>query len=163
MNIAWISAEPINPATYAAEAYARRQALIKPANAWRDPAAVEKPVKNNVFRLEQFTKEKRRRAILEDAHIIAYRQWKAIRPTGPAQRYIVKRCLELCVNYYDIVGKARYRRFVVVRHLIIWELKRLVLPGISYPQLARLFGHCDHTTCLYAVKKIDAQMARAGK
>lgn len=48
------------------------------------------------------------------------------------------------------VARARHRLWTVMRHTL----------GLSYPELARIFG-VDHTTIMSGVKKCEAQMQAA--
>ncbi|MET3601829.1 hypothetical protein [Martelella mangrovi] len=47
----------------------------------------------------------------------------------------------------------------LAKHLIAWEL-RLNFPAASNPQIARVLGYGDHTTVLYALRRINALAAK---
>ncbi|MBO9099459.1 hypothetical protein J5287_20940 [Rhizobium sp. K1/93] len=85
-----------------------------------------------------------------DAHVIAWRARKA----NPAKAYLRDRCRELGFSYKAIIGPGRTDPIVAARHLLMWECWTKF--ALSYPQLGRLFGGRDHTSCLYAVRKIAA-------
>lgn len=57
----------------------------------------------------------------------------------------------------DLEGKSRKRRLAIPRQKAIALAYELT--GHSYPSLGRSFGGRDHTTCLYADRKIKAQEA----
>ncbi len=90
-----------------------------------------------------------------DAHLVEWRDRAGNRPLA----YLKDRCRELDVLYRDMIGPDRRRPTVKVRQQLIWELHRKF--GMSFPALGRLFGNRDHTTCLYAVRKIQAQRGEA--
>lgn len=93
----------------------------------------------------------------KDAHI---RAWEA-RHGSPCKNYIQRRCHELDVPYMAVIGPSRIQKFVDARQLLMYEIKTVVKPAISYPELGRLFGGRDHTTALHAVNKIAKQKAAA--
>lgn len=55
----------------------------------------------------------------------------------------------------DIVGGKRTHAVSKARHAAAWLLRRT---GMSYPEIGRSIG-CDHTSALYACRKIDASPA----
>ena len=61
----------------------------------------------------------------------------------------------------DLEGKSRKRRIAGPRQKAMALAYELT--GHSYPSLGRNFGGRDHTTCLYAVRKINAQATRDEK
>jgi hypothetical protein len=89
-----------------------------------------------------------------DAHIHDWRI-ELLARSSPLKAYIIRRSAELGYNFDHTMKRSRKREIVDVRHLIMWEIKRLVKPEISYPELGRLFGGYDHTSCLSAVRRID--------
>ncbi|WP_085859931.1 helix-turn-helix domain-containing protein [Rhizobium sp. TAL182] len=90
-----------------------------------------------------------------DAHMAEWRK----RNMHPTKDYMRRRCKELGITMKDLCGPRRTHPLVDHRQLIMWELKTIVKPDISYPELGRLFGR-DHTTCLYAVRAIAGLKAR---
>lgn len=102
--------------------------------------------------------EWRRKAIYFDAHI---RQWRI--ETGQqvfvsCKDFIRKRSVELGFDYETMVGPIKTRQVARARHIIMWEIKNFVKPEISYPELGRQFGSRDHTSCLWAVSKIQEEV-----
>lgn len=43
------------------------------------------------------------------------------------------------------------------RQIAMWRVRREL--GLSFPQIAREFNKRDHTTVMYAVRKIDAEVS----
>lgn len=56
------------------------------------------------------------------------------------------------VDKKDLVGTRRHHRVVRARQIAMFLCRELI--GSSYPTLGRLFGGRDHSTALYAIKKI---------
>ncbi len=82
--------------------------------------------------------------------------WQADQ-VSPKRAYIRKRAAELGVTYDEIIGEGRTRSVVAARHLITWELKK-IWPQASWPELGRIMGDRDHTTILFAFRKMEAKM-----
>lgn len=57
------------------------------------------------------------------------------------------------VDKKDLVGTRRHHRVVRARQIAMFLCRELI--GSSYPTLGRLFGGRDHSTALYAIKKIN--------
>jgi DnaA-like protein len=90
-----------------------------------------------------------------DAHMIAWRKDLDER-LNPVKAYISRRAPQLGFTVSDIMkGGGRASKVSHARFLIMWEVKNYVNPSMSFPELGRAFGGFDHTSCLYAVKKID--------
>lgn len=85
-----------------------------------------------------------------DAHIVVWHGRSANR----AKAYLKDRCRELGISYLAMIGAGRGKNIVPTRHLLMWEIHDKF--GLSFPALGRLFGGRDHTTCLYAVRKVEA-------
>jgi chromosomal replication initiator protein len=68
--------------------------------------------------------------------------------------------LECGVSRADILGPSRRARIAEARHLAIYVVHD-VIRTLSLPVAGRLFGGRDHTTVLYALRKI-APCRRAG-
>lgn len=96
-----------------------------------------------------------------DAHVTTYEEWFSPN-ISPTRRYIACRAAELGFTYAEIVGHRKFKDLVAARQLLMWEVKRIVKPDISYPALGRLFGGRDHATCVWVVRKFD-QMKAEGK
>ena len=56
------------------------------------------------------------------------------------------------VEVRDVTGTKRHHRIVRARQMAMYLIRDLM--GSSFPSLGRLFGNRDHSTALYAVKKI---------
>lgn len=93
-----------------------------------------------------------------DLHVQQYRKRLFRIAASPTVVYIQDRCEELGVKYGDVIGAGRLRDVVAVRHQLMWEIYTKF--GLSYPALGRLFGGRDHTSTLFAVRKIEAMKAR---
>lgn len=91
-------------------------------------------------------------------HIRLWHKWKSDQG-NVGKAHILRRCEELGVTYEEIVGKVKKRDIAAARQLLMWEVKTLIKPDASYPEVGRLFGNRDHTTVLHAVRKIQAQKA----
>jgi len=66
--------------------------------------------------------------------------------------------MKTVADYYgleikDIIGSRRHQGVVKARQAAMYLCRQLL--GTSYPALGRLFGGKDHSTVLYAVKKIE--------
>lgn len=91
-----------------------------------------------------------------DAHVIAYREWLAGNGS-PAKRHIRDRAVELGFTYADMMGHDRRYPVVAARQLIMWEIKTIF--GKTFPEIGRLFNGRDHTTIIWAVRKIERMKA----
>ena len=56
------------------------------------------------------------------------------------------------VERKDLLGTRRHHHIVLARQTAMYLCRKLI--GSSYPSLGRMFGGRDHSTALYAVKKI---------
>lgn len=98
------------------------------------------------------------REILFDAHV---KQWRYLsgQENITCRAYIKIRAAEFGMTFEDIIGPKRSRKYVEPRHLIMWEVKTKLRPEMSYPELGRLFGGRDHTSALWAVRRIQEKMS----
>lgn len=80
-----------------------------------------------------------------------------IEPTRAAvvQRIVAFMARKSGYRAKDITGPSRTRGIVYARQTAIWLSKQLK-PSLSLPEIGRRFGGRDHTTILYALRKIDA-------
>ena len=85
-----------------------------------------------------------------DAHMAEW--WD--RAGNQPKSYLKDRCLELDVQYRGIIGRSQCHPIVKVRQELMWELREKF--GLSFPAIGRLFGGRDHTTVLFAVRKVEA-------
>jgi chromosomal replication initiation ATPase DnaA len=85
-----------------------------------------------------------------DAHLVEWRDRAGNQPKA----YLKDRCIEVNIPYQVMIGQDRRREISDVSQVLIWEVHQKF--GLSFPALGRLFGGRDHTTCLYAVRKVEA-------
>lgn len=92
--------------------------------------------------------------VQQDWHVqMRNRRLSEMAANGP-KVYVKDRCRELGVSFAEVVGAGRRHKISLIRHRLIWEVAQHF--GLSYPALGRLFGGRDHTSCLYAVRRIEA-------
>lgn len=144
-----IQAESYPTAAAMVEAYAARRARLmgKPAQQPTEPQQRETAI--------VITYRDRNP---KDAHVRAWEYWKA-EMGSPCKAHIKRRCEEMGIPYATLIGPDRHRKFCKARQLLMWEIKTIVKPTVSWPELGRLFGGRDHTTAIHAVRKIAAQKA----
>lgn len=58
----------------------------------------------------------------------------------------------------DVFGGRRHRSAAAARHHIWLVLRHTTL--MSYPELAAVWGHIDHTSIIHGVHKREADLAR---
>lgn len=75
-------------------------------------------------------------------------------------KFVIRRCEELGMGPGIVLGHGQSAHIVKIRHMLIWETHKQ-FPNLSYPQLGTLFGGRDHTSIMYACKKIEFE--RQGK
>jgi hypothetical protein len=95
---------------------------------------------------------------VHDAHVKAYRRWQMISTNGPCSAHLAMRCAEEGVCFEVISGPSRKRSIVHFRQKLMWEIKTMVKPSMSWPEMGRLFGGRDHTTVLHGVKAHAARL-----
>lgn len=96
-----------------------------------------------------------------NAHVKAYERRLMEIAVNPMTVFIKDRCAEMGASYAEVIGQGRRHKISMIRHQLMWET--ITKFGISYPHLGRLFGHRDHTSCLYAIRKIEALQAAAAE
>ena len=77
--------------------------------------------------------------------------------TPPVQNVTPEAVIDTVARHFevevrDVTGTKRHHRIVRARQLAMFLIRELM--GSSFPALGRLFGNRDHSTALYAVKKI---------
>jgi hypothetical protein len=96
-------------------------------------------------------------AVSEEAPVISLEPPKHL---SEAQKIMYEVAVKHGIRLEDLRSPIRIKRFVLARHEAMWEIKRQ-RPGLSLPQIGRLFGNRDHTTVLHAIRKhqerLDAQ------
>lgn len=55
------------------------------------------------------------------------------------------------LNWRQMVSERRCQQFVRARHHAWWLMDKYT--GLSYPQMARIFGRFDHTTVMWGIKR----------
>ena len=61
------------------------------------------------------------------------------------------------ITYAQVMGPGRSIPIVEARHTCILAVHR-ARPDLSFPQLGAIFGGRDHTTILFAVRKMEARL-----
>lgn len=148
---------------FSAKTYSTGSEVIEAVRALRylHAAPVRKPVPELVVVPQIDPPLWQKLAINFDAHVTAYEEWFSPN-ISPTRRYIAHRAAEMGFTYAEIVGHRKFKILVAARQLLMWEVKRIVKPDISYPALGRLFGGRDHGTIIWAVRKFD-QLKAEGK
>lgn len=153
MNYPAMKAEAfISEADYRKRAIARRKRLLRPANAVKEVTILPPPLPKPRSRIET----------QHDAHVKTW-QLSLAEQANKCRYHILKRCADLGVSYKDIVGQSRVRAITDARQLLMYEIKTQVKPSISLPELGRLFGGRDHTTCLHAIVKHGYQKGEGNR
>ena len=134
--------DPVNHATVAAE---RRRRLMGNPPPKPRPVANPKPR----ARIEYVH--------LFDEHVLCWREHLGRERMTHAQ-YIRIRCREIGVKVEDIMGDSRHQKHVRPRQMLMWEIKQRS-PGISLPQIGRIFNGRDHTTILHGIQRHEKRMA----
>lgn len=113
------------------------------------PIGPKLPARMNVFRIgATFTS-----ATQSDAAVIRA-QTRRARETIAATAY------ETGFSVAEMLGPRRPGPLALARHLAMFRVHRD--HGLSFAQIGKLFGGRDHTTCLYAVQRIE-RLAAAGE
>ena len=67
------------------------------------------------------------------------------------------RCKEIGVEYSDIVGISRKRDITIPRQRLMYEVYEK-FPGLSLPQMGRMFGGRDHSTLIHGIRAHKERM-----
>lgn len=94
-----------------------------------------------------------------DAHVRAWKLRAALLDLWPTRLrpILFKACRDHAVNAADVLGTSRRPSLVRVRQQVMAQLRRETAHSLSW--IGRLFDR-DHTTVLYAVRKIEAERGR---
>jgi chromosomal replication initiation ATPase DnaA len=134
-------------------AYAdRRRRLMSVKTPAPKPRPLPKPVKPIVSKNRPMWK---RMTITFSAHVVAWQMHMAKQCSTPVPAYIHERSEALGFTYDQIVSASRNAKIVAARHLIMWEVWMKF--ALSYPQIGRMFGGRDHSSCQHAIKKVAEQ------
>ncbi|OAP40369.1 hypothetical protein AU381_00125 [Sinorhizobium glycinis] len=152
-----LEAETFTSAADMTKAYAARRARLM------GPAISEPRIRAVLPPTPQVTRAERplwqREPVQFDSHLSAWREHKFKKVANRAKRHVQRRAESLGYSLGDIIGPSRVRTVTAARQLLMWEVWAYF--GKSYPEIGRMFGGRDHTTVLHAVKKIEAQKAKA--
>jgi chromosomal replication initiator protein len=74
---------------------------------------------------------------------------------GPVQTIAWEEAEKAGITYAQILGAQRSAVYVRPRHIAMWRASRETKANLS--EIGRVFGR-DHTTVLYAIGKVNAQM-----
>lgn len=88
-----------------------------------------------------------------DDHVI---RWQ-IRGFSVPSDWLKNRCIEIGVEYKDMVGYKRARVFSIPRQRLMYEVNK-EFPHLSLPQIGRMFGQRDHTTILHGLRAHEERM-----
>ncbi|WP_119256261.1 helix-turn-helix domain-containing protein [Shinella zoogloeoides] len=88
-----------------------------------------------------------------DAHVMAYRRWQMVSANGPCSAHILERCEQEGMPYGLVTGPCRQKHIARFRQKLMWEIKTMIKPSASLPEIGRLFGGRDHTTVLHGVRQ----------
>lgn len=149
MNWQPLSVQPFDPANHRQATVERRRRLMG------------KPTRE-IVRPRAHPAEKPFEGVQQDHHVRAWEKWKLSMPIGRLSRHVFIRCIELGANYNDITGETRQTHLIPTRHLLMWELRNLLTPTPSLPEIAAVFNKRDHTGVWYAIDKIETRK-RAGE
>lgn len=61
------------------------------------------------------------------------------------------------ITYAQVMGSGRSRQIVEARHSCVYAVHK-ARPDMSFPQLGAIFGGRDHTTIIFAVRKMEARL-----
>lgn len=134
-----------------------RKRLMNPANLVRQLPAPQK-AKVIPFYASQIPLWEREPQYF-DAHITAWRHLRAVhvsRAAQPVKTYLEERAADFGFSYDDLVGQSRISRLCAVRHLITFEIRKIVAPKMSLPEIGKAFGGRDHSTVINSISKMNA-------
>ena len=118
--------------------------------------AVEKAAKEMEARVQEHIEKMRESGMEPDADAVR----EAMRPKLTPLKYLRQLCDEAGFSVLAVVGHGRPAKLVEARQEMIWKVRRK-FPELSYPQLGALFNR-DHTTAMYAVRKVEAKVRGDG-
>jgi len=99
----------------------------------------------------------RKEEIHFDAHIRDHQWYRAQVGSMKIGGYVRRRCMDLGIDHDLMCSHRRTRSIVAARQLLMWEVRQKF--KISYPEIGRLFGGRDHSTCVWAIRRVEAKMA----
>lgn len=154
MNIQVSAITYTSTAAMIAGAAAVRRRLLNPPRPAVHQASLVAPAK-----VEEVPMAKVRHLNLDkrpkDAHVTAWKVWRTMIGARPCREYVRYRCIQLGVDLKDVLGPNRAKPISFIRHLLMWEIKTKIRTEMSYPDIGRIFGGRDHTSVLFACRKIQ--------
>ncbi len=78
---------------------------------------------------------------------------------GPVQAIAWEEAQKAGITYAQIIGDQRQRQFVKPRHKAMWRAARETAASLKV--IGRVFGHRDHSTIMYAVRKVEMELKAA--
>jgi len=172
MNIQIATKEITDVPSYLAEAKARREALMgsrKAAVNVAERKMLHDRISELADRLTEMkaTNRSLREQLDEKTSIIRAHEQTIMSLTAsdeategrrPAKAIITDILQEFPgITYAQVVGAGRSVPVVEARHTCILAVHR-ARPDLSFPQLGAIFGGRDHTTILFAVRKMEARL-----
>jgi Mor family transcriptional regulator len=131
-----------------ASAHAIRQRLMAPKNAFKPSKPQLALVTVNLAAEPPLWQ---RQDIHFDEHVKAW-QWNFTSShANKAKAYIVARCVQIGVDFNEIMGRSHQRHIAGPRQLLMYELKTKF--GLSYPRIGKEFNR-DSSTAVHAVQNI---------
>jgi len=95
----------------------------------------------------------RRTDINFDAHVKAWQWHVASSYMKATKAYVIRLCEHLGIGYETFIGKTRKHPIVDHRLIAMWVLRNDF--GCSLPEVGRLLGGRDHSTCNSGIKKVS--------
>ena len=133
-----------DPAAYIADVRDRlNRGITKPS----DPVTLEEAVEQEPVTVPQFSPE-----LIEAARRAAV-GWNS---AAIIRRIIQDTAKAFGLSPRDLTGPRRFNDFVQARSIAMWLVRR-TRRDLSFPRIGQFFGRRDHTTVLWAVKKINEQ------
>lgn len=149
MNIHLSAKTFTSTAALLADHAAVRRRLLNPPRPVATPAVLAKAPTETKTRHMNLDKRPK------DAHVSAWKVWKTMIGARPCREYVRDRCSQLGVDLQDVLGPSREKSISFIRHLLMWEIKTKIRTEMSYPDIGRIFGGRDHTSVLFACRKIQ--------
>jgi chromosomal replication initiation ATPase DnaA len=78
---------------------------------------------------------------------------------GPVQNIAWEEAVRAGITYAQIIGEQRQRKFVAARHQAMWRASRETAASLKL--IGRVFGHRDHSTVMYAIRKVESELVAA--
>jgi hypothetical protein len=79
---------------------------------------------------------------------------------GPIQVIAWEEALKAGITYAQIIGRRRSAAFMRPRHVAMWRAARET--AACLPEIGRVFSNRDHSSVLYAIRKVDRLVGVAG-